>query len=276
MKPFPFDRKPYLRAGAALREAWPRLHAGDLEPFPDAGTLRKLVRAHPALAPDCGVEKAAASLQDAWRAYHGGAFADAMEQGEALGHLGANAANKAANICATYLEPDAAGKLAMFRKVAARAEALQEAAADLPNAWYFHAQALGRYSQGISVAKALAQGLAGRVRGSLERTLKLAENHAEAHIAFGTFHAEIVVKVGGAMAALTYGARRETALSHFETALRLVPHSAIARIEYANALASLFGRARLGDARRLYAEAAACAPEDAMERLDVEAAREEG
>ena len=75
------------------------------------------------------------------------------------------------------------------------------------------------------------------------------------------------------MANLTYGAKRDIAISQFETALILLPHSAIARIEYANALAMLFGRARLTDARRLYGEAAACTPEDAMERLDVEQAR---
>jgi tetratricopeptide (TPR) repeat protein len=274
MKPFPFDATPYMRPGSALHDVWSRLHQGDCEPFPDASWLKKLIHAHPALAPAHGIDKAANEIQEAWRAYHCGAFADAIAQGVALGHLGTNPANKAANIYATYLETNAARKLTLFQQSATRAEALQVAAPDLPNAWYFHAQALGRYSQGISVAKALAQGLAGRVRASLERTLKLAEKHAEAHVAFGTFHAEIVAKVGATMAGLTYGAKREAAIAHFETALRLLPHSAIVRIEYANALASLFGRARLADAHRLYREAAACVPQDAMERLDVELAKE--
>jgi tetratricopeptide (TPR) repeat protein len=272
---FPFTDKAYTRAGGALREAWPRLHEGDREVFPDAAGLKRLVAAHKALAPDCGMDKAAAQLQEAWRAYHAGAFGEAIERGLAVGLLGSNVANKASNIYATYLEGDEARKLALFQQAAARAEALQEAAPSLPNAWYFHAQALGRYSQGISVAKALAEGLAARVRASLERALALDEKHAEAHIAFGSYHAEIVAKVGAILAGLTYGAKREAALSHFETALKLLPHSAIARIEYANGLAMLFGRARLADARRLYAEAAKCEPQDAMERLDVEQARAE-
>jgi hypothetical protein len=37
----------------------------------------------------------------------------------------------------------------------------------------------------------------------------------------------------------------------------------------------LFGKSRLAEAEKLYQEAAACKPEDAMERLDVERAKAE-
>jgi hypothetical protein len=37
----------------------------------------------------------------------------------------------------------------------------------------------------------------------------------------------------------------------------------------------MFGQARMGEARRLYEEAAKCVAVDAMERLDVELARAE-
>ena len=57
---------------------------------------------------------------------------------------------------------------------------------------------------------------------------------------------------------------------------QLLPGSAIARIEEANGLAMLFGKARLAEARILYQEAAHCAPADAMQKLDAEHAREEG
>ena len=40
-------------------------------------------------------------------------------------------------------------------------------------------------------------------------------------------------------------------------------------------LIRLFGKTRLGDAEKLYREAAACTPMDAMERLDVEYAKDE-
>ena len=34
--PFPHDAKAYAYAGDTLKKAWPKLHAGDAEPFPDA------------------------------------------------------------------------------------------------------------------------------------------------------------------------------------------------------------------------------------------------
>ena len=53
------------------------------------------------------------------------------------------------------------------------------------------------------------------------------------------------------------------------------PDSAIARIEYANGLVMLEGNKTLKQAEQLYAEAAACEPMDAMEKLDVEQAKAE-
>ncbi len=153
---------------------------------------------------------------------------------------------------------------------------MQAVAPDSPNAFYFHAQALGRYAQEISIAKALAQGIGGKVKASLDKTIKLEPKHAEAHIALGAYHAEIVSKVGGMLASLTYGASRDEAIRHFALARKLLPDSAIARIEEANGLVMLFGKGKLAEAKKLYDEAARCAPADAMQKLDAEHAKEEG
>jgi tetratricopeptide (TPR) repeat protein len=99
--------------------------------------------------------------------------------------------------------------------------------------------------------------------------IKLQAKHAEAHTAYGSYQAEVLEKVGALVAGMTYGAKKDSALAHFETALKLHPDSAIARIEYANGLILLFGKGRIDDAQRLYEEAAACKPVDAMEQLDV-------
>lgn len=251
-KKFPHDDKAYVYAGTALKKQWLRLHRGDAEPFP-----------------------ADAAVQDAWRAYHAGDFGKAVELGLAAGLAGYNAANKAAMIYANYLEDDEERKLALFLDVARRCEELQEATPDDANSWYLHAYVLGRYSQGISVAKALAQGLGGKIKASLDKALKLQPKHADAHIALGTWHAEIIDKVGGMVGGLTYGAKKEAGEKHFRAALDLNPDSAIARTEYANGLVMMFGRSRLKEAEALYAEAAAFEAADAMERLDVEAARAE-
>lgn len=251
-KKFPYPDKAYVYTAAALKKNWMRLHRGDCAPLPDD-----------------------AAVLDAWRSYHAGEFGRAVEQGLACGLAGYAAANKAAAIYANYLESDDERKLALLLEVAQRCEEQQKKAPDCANAWYLHAYALGRYSQGISVAKALAQGLGGRIKHSLTRALELDPAHADAHIALGTYHAEVIDKVGALVGGLTYGAKKESGVEHFETALKLNPESAIARVEYANALVMMFGRAKMKDAERLYREAAACTPADAMERLDVELARAE-
>lgn len=248
-KKFPYPDKAFAYAGADLDKNWARLHRGDCEPFP-----------------------ADAAVQDAWRAYHAGDFAKAVELGLKAGDAGINAANKAAMIYANYLEDDEDEKLRLFEEIADRCVARQAAEPDDANAWYIHAYALGRYSQGISIGKALAQGLGGKVRGSLEQALKLQPAHADALIALGTWHAEIIDKVGSLVGGLTYGAKKEMGEKHFRAALELNPDSAIARTEYANGLVMLFGRSRIKEAEKLYAEAAARTPADAMEKLDVEAA----
>ena len=38
---FPHDANAYVYAGDALKKAWPKLHAGDCEPFPDAKRAAK-------------------------------------------------------------------------------------------------------------------------------------------------------------------------------------------------------------------------------------------
>ena len=72
-----------------------------------------------------------------------------MDLGASIGTLGAAVAAKATNIYASYLEPDAKRQLALFQDSAARCENLMKIAPDWPNAFYFSAQALGRYSQGF-------------------------------------------------------------------------------------------------------------------------------
>ena len=81
--------------------------------------------------------------------------------------------------------------------------------------------------------------------------------------------------VVGELAGVTYGAKKDTAVKMYQTALKLNPASAIARIEYANGLVMLEGKKALKEAEKLYDEAAACEPADAMERLDVELAKTE-
>ncbi|MES2263288.1 MAG: hypothetical protein V4724_32605 [Pseudomonadota bacterium] len=249
---FPHADDAYVYTPATLKKAWSRLHAGDAEPFP-----------------------ASPELVQAWIAFHAGQFEQAAKLGLAAGIDGYSVANKATCIYACYLETNDKKKIATFEEVAARCEEQQAAQPKNAAAYYWHAYALGRYAQGISVVKALAQGVGAKVKTSLDTALKLAPKHADAHIVLGSYHAEIIDKVGAMIGGLTYGVKKEEGYKHFKTALELNPDSAVARIEYANALVMLDGKKKMSDAIGLYEEAAACEPRDAMERLDVELAKEE-
>ena len=249
--PFPHVDE-YAFDAAATKKHWARLHNGDAEPCPkDAAVL------------------------NAWALFHSGDFAGATAAGLAAGGAGITAANKATAIYANYLEPKEKTRLDLFMQVAERAEAQAAAEPGNANAWYWHAYALGRYSQGISVAKALAQGLGGKVKDSLEKAIALSPKHADARIALGAFHAEVIDKVGSLIGGMTYGAKKDVGLKLFQEALKLNPGSAIAMVEYANALVMLEGDKKMKEATALYEKAAACEPADAMERLDVDMARAE-
>jgi tetratricopeptide (TPR) repeat protein len=239
---YPFDAN-------HTRALWSRLHAGDQEPLPQD-------------------ERVLA----AWTLFHSGAFQEAAEAGLQAGPAGLSVANKATCMYANYLEPKERARLELFLKVAERAATqVKDDPADA-SAHYWHAYALGRHGQAISVAKALAQGVGGRVKNALEAVLRLKPSHAAAHIALGAFHAEVIDKVGPLIANLTYGAKPVTSLDLFQKAMQLTPHSAIVKMEYANALMMLEGDAATARATDLYEQAAAKEPLDAMERLDQELA----
>jgi tetratricopeptide (TPR) repeat protein len=249
---FPYADDAYVYTPASLKKAWARLHAGDAEPFPKD-----------------------AALIDAWIAFHAGEFEKAAKLGLDQGMAGYSVANKATAIYANHLEKNEKKKLAMFEEVAERCEEQQAEMPKDASGYYWHAYSLGRYAQGISIAKALAQSIGTKVKNSLDATIKLAPKHADAHIGLGTYHAEIIDKVGAMIGGLTYGAKKDEGIKFFKLALKLNPDSAIARVEYANGLVMLEGKKKMDEAIALYEEAAACEPMDAMERLDVEMAKEE-
>ena len=249
---FPHADKAYAFDAAGLKKHWARLHKGDCEPFPKD-----------------------AAVVDAWRHYHAGDFQQAVEAGLAAGGAGVNCAAKAQTVYANYLEKAAAAKLALFEEAAGWADERRGDAPKDANAHYLYAFALGRYSQGISVAKALAQGFGGKIKDALATAQKLEPKHAEAWTAFGAYQAEVIAKVGGIVAGMTYGAKKDSALDCYQKALKLFPESPIAHIEYANGLMLLFGKSKVDEATKVYEKAAACKPADAMERLDVELAKSE-
>jgi tetratricopeptide (TPR) repeat protein len=249
--PFPFAGD-YTFDANSVKNNWSRLHLGDAEPLPmDPKVL------------------------EAWALFHSGEFQKAVDLGLRIGGSGLTVANKSACIYATYLEKKEKTRLELYLEVAERAAEQAQQDPQNFNAHFWHAYALSRYSQGISVAKALAQGLGSKVKGSLENVIKLQPMHADAHIALGSFHAEVIDKVGLLIGGMAYGAKKDTGLALLQQALKLNIESAIGMIEYANAMLMLEGEKMMLEATRLYQQAALAQPMDAMERLDVEMAKDE-
>jgi tetratricopeptide (TPR) repeat protein len=248
-EPFPFDQSVFTFEDDKLKQAWSHLHGGDCTPYPQDE-----------------------ALQEAWRCFHRGDFEQAVTLADALGIAAHGVANKATGVYATYLEPDEKQQIACFKSAIARAELAIGSWPEDPNSHYFHAFNLGRYSQSISVLKALKQGVGTKIANSLHKTLELQPKHAEAHTALGMYHAEIIDKVGKLIGSMTYGANEDEAVEHFETALALTPDSPIAHIEYGNGLYLIFGEGKLDKVTDLYIKATEMLPKDAMEKLDIEAA----
>jgi len=246
---FPYQSSDFDYQGGRLAKAWKTLHTGDCEALPK----------DPA-------------LQDAWRNFHRGDFQQAVTLADECGIAGHAVANKATGIYATYLEENEKRQIECYKAAISRAERAIEALPDDPNSHYFHAFNLGRYSQSISVVKALKQGVGSKIAASLQAALELQPNHAEAHTALGMYHAEIIDKVGKLIGSMTYGASEKEAIAHFEKALKLTPDSPIAHIEYGNGLYLLYGDSRLDDVTDLYIKASEMTPRDAMEKLDIESA----
>lgn len=239
----------YAITPTILRRRWTKLHAGDREPWP---TDPKVVAA--------------------WVLFHRGEFEKAAHAGLKAGSAGLTVANKATCMYANYLEPSEKSRRDLFLQVAQRGAEQTAMDPTHANAFYWYAYALARYSQGISVAKALAQGLGGKVKTALETAIVLQPEHADAHVALGAFHAEVIDKVGTLIGNMTYGAKKTTSLALFERALSLTPQSQLALMEYANALVMLEGDTRMDEATALYERATRIAPQDAAERLDVDMA----
>lgn len=242
---FPHDQKAITYTGDALKKNWSALHMGDNEPYPK----------------DTGI-------QEAWRQFHAGNF-------EAATKNGGTVAAKATTIYATHLETKDAAKVRHFQDAMELASTLIKAEPKNPNAHYQYAYAAGRYSQSVSVLKALKDGYGGKIKNALETAMKLDAKHADAYTAMGAYHAEIIDKVGALVGKLTYGANKDAAVEHYEKAIKLNPASPIAHIEYANGLLMLFGDKEEAKAVKLYEKAAKMKAKDAMDVLDIAMANDE-
>ena len=207
----------------------------------------------------------AQTIDDARAAFEVGRFLEAADLAEALGTSDGYAlATQSLAVYGYYLasEDDRKGFLERAMKLG---EEAVRADSTNPEAYYQSSHAVGRYAVTVGTFTALRRGLAGRVRGLLETALAIDPDFAEAHMAFGSWHAGIAR--AGRVARFLYKGNRERAVIHFERALELAPESKIVLLEYALNLPDLDregGRERAGE---LLSKAAGLPSRDAFEAL---------
>jgi hypothetical protein len=229
----------------SLRLNWSRFHAGDQEIVPESD-----------------------ALMSAWLLFHNGKFLECARVAEALPN-GLTLKLKALSTYAHYMVSNSDEKIQRFRDVVSMAEAgLSHTTSEPANLHYQIAYCLGRYGQHISIAKALSEGLAGRVHKAISECISLEPNHADAHTALGTYQSEVIGKLGKLAAKLTYSVTPDEAVKAYTYAISLAPFSVSAKTEYADGLLNIFGSKKRKDAIGLYKEAAEILTLDALESLD--------
>ncbi len=245
-----YNGKVFDYSGNRLQQHWPQLHAGNLEPWPEDE-----------------------AVQNAWRAYHEGRFADAVSLGQQVGGAGLVASAFAAVIYTHYLA-DENDKEELFKQAIEMAEQALASNPESPNAYYMYAVAVGRYSQFVNIIEALAQGIATKIKDAILKCLALQPEHIEGLVTFAGWNAEIVDKAGAMMAGLTYGAKKEQAMELFEKAIASAGQSPVPAIEMAYGLLLMYGDLERDRAATLLDSAIILEPADAMQALDIEKAHQ--
>ncbi|WP_423247896.1 hypothetical protein [Thermus albus] len=199
-----------------------------------------------------------------------GRFQEAYELGLKQGTPEALAlAAKGASFYALYqAKPEE--KRAWFEKAEKAASQAIAKAPDFPEGYFERARALGRLSQFKGILEALAEGLAPRIKGDLEKTLKLKPDHAGAMVALALWHFELVQK--GWLVAATQGADGSRVEPLMKRAIELEPEVIIHRVEYAKVLAA-WGKKE--EARKQLETALSLPAKTAADRYDQERARQE-
>lgn len=271
-------------SGRKLQDWWAVLHMDDMEPYPSAQRVEDFLQSEPEIKAHLPLDKAspkemAAVLQDAWRFYHEGKFQKAYELGCSLSPLGNYVAGRALAVHNFYLAP-VTQRRKRFKeqldKIEQDLKALEREKGGYigyPNFYFGLAYVAGRYSQASSILISVKDGLAGEIKRLLEQTLEWVPNHQAAWISKGSFQAELISKVGGLIARLTYGATKKRAIAAYEKALELNQGSLIARVEYAHGLLLLDREKNMAKAKAMLQETLTLPVLDAFGRLVQERAK---
>lgn len=178
----------------------------------------------------------AAGIQDAQATLDKGDWKAAADSALAAGGSdGYTLAAKATTLGASLA---GSGQAEMLEKAQGYAKKAIELNANSADAYFELARADGRLAQYRGVLQSL--NLAGEVKTSLDKAVKLDPKMAGAYVALGLWNAELAAK--GFIATAATGASAAQVAPNFEKAIALEPNVVTHRLEYANALLKLSGR----------------------------------
>ena len=211
---------------------------------------------------------AAGTLQDAQLQYKNGDFLGAVQTAIALNTSDgfALAAKSNSIFASTQADNKQAAIYVQSEKYARSAVALD---ANNSEGYFETARALGRLSQLRGILAALTQGLGGQIKDNLDKALRLDPQFANALVALGLWHAEIV----GKGVAFLYGADPVKGLAAFNRAIKLEPKVIIHRVEFARGLMLIDAGKNKDEATAQLEIAVTLTPRDAAERLDLDRAK---
>jgi len=282
-KPFPLDQSAYDYSGDKLRQAWPQLMTrgfGDY-PFPDADWVVTMATSHPealekTVLADTGftgkpeeAEVYAEQLQDVWRLMFRGDFAEAKQQGLALGVGGQIPAMFAQVVYAMFLVPDQAEKHKLLEEVITYTEQAGDLVQADTVAQFGRVYAKARLGEELSVPVVLKRGYTSQIPDELKALLAKQPNQPFALALYGGYEAGVIRKVGKLVGRMTYGVSADNMEKYFRRSFQARDDLPIGHYEYANALTYVYGDDEEQKVIEHLRLAAAIKPINAMEALEV-------
>lgn len=280
-KPFPYDQSAFDYSGDKLRAAWPRLTRGfGNYPFPDAAWVKKIAAAHPDAVTNTvaagggfggkpeAAQAYAEKLQGVWRKLFRGDFAQAKQDGLALGTGGQVPAMFAQVLYAMFLAP-AADKQQLLEEVISYTDQAGPLLNADPIAQFGRAYAKARLAEELPVPVVLKRGYTSEIPKELDAILAKRPNQPYALALYGGYEAGVIRKVGKLVGRMTYGVSADQMEQYFARSFRASDDLPIGHYEYANALGYVYGEDEQQKALAQLKEAVAIKPINAMEALEV-------
>lgn len=281
-KSFPLDQSAYDYSGDKLRHAWPQLTRGFGDyPFPDADWVLNMATQHPqalekTVAAGTGfsgkpeeAEAYAQKLQEVWRLMFRGDFAQAKEQGMALGVGGQIPAMFDQVIYAMFLVPEQAEKHRLLEEVIAYTDEAGNLVQADAVAQFGRVYAKARLGEELSVPVVLKRGYTSQIPQELDALLAKQPKQPFALALYGGYEAGVIRKVGKLVGKMTYGVSADKMETYFQRSFQARDDLPIGHYEYANALTYVYGDDEEQKVIEHLERAVAIKPISAMEALEV-------